>query len=262
LLNTSRILEVVRKLSRLKPCIPYIVRIDPQYWAIYSVVSANPGYTVYAVANALVSYQLIMRGEEYWNLLAERLLASKPSLSELKEWFREFLARYNPRSYSAKYSRITRFTGTSLYRELSSQPLKYCSDLSTLNSLLGSIYGDPGAKTVVFATKIYYYACLASGCEALLDFDIDIPVDRRNASITASLGLLNISGVSVETLLSKYRSVIASAWRIISNATGIPPLLVDTITWAVIGNPTAAKSYAYALPHQCSSVLIELNSVL
>jgi len=262
LLNTSRILEVARKLSRLKPCIPYIVRVDPQYWAIYRVVSANLSYTVYAVANALVSYQLTMRGEDYWNLLAEQLLAGKPSLSELKSWFREFLARYNPRSCSAKYSRITRFTGTSLYRELSSQPLKYCSNLSTLNSILGSIYGDPSAKTVVFATKIYYYACLASGCEALLDFDINIPVDRRNAAITASLGLLKISGVSVETLFSKYRSVVANVWRIISNAAGIPPLLVDTITWAVLGNPTAARSYVHKLPPRCISALIELNSTL
>jgi len=238
------------------------VRVDPQYWAIYSIVSVNRSYTVYAVANALVSYQLTMRGEEYWNLLAEQLLASRPSLSELKSWFREFLARHNPRSYNVKYSRITRFTETRLYRELSSQPLKYCSDLGTLNSILGSIYGGSSAKTVVFATKIYYYACSASGCEALLDFDIDIPVDRRNAVITIDLGLLNVSGVSVEALLSKYRSIITNAWRIISNATGIPPLLIDTITWAVLGNPIAAKSHVHALPPQCSSVLAELNSTL
>jgi len=262
LLNTTRILEVAHKLSRLKPCIPYIVRIDPQYWAIYSIVTVNSGYTVYAVANALVSYQLTMRGEEYWNSLAKQLLASRPGLSELKSWFREFLAHYNPRSYSAKYSRITRFTDTSLYRELSSQPLKYCSNLSTLNSLLGSIYGNSSAKTVVFATKIYYYACLASGCEAPLDFDIDIPVDRRNAAITANLGLINVSEVSVETLLSRYRSIIASAWRIISNTAGIPPLLIDTITWAVLGNPTMARSCARALPPRCSSVLVELSSTL
>jgi len=238
LLNTESILRVAEAFKCIKPCVPFIVRADPQFWAIHQVARIDQGYATYIIANALVSYQLVMPGEKYWMKFSIELAKSKPSVRDLAVWFKVFLAYYNPLARDAKLKRIEKLVSSNLYKDLASSPTLYCSELSLLRDRLVEIYRDPLAKTTLFAVKMYYYYCLASGLEAPLDYNIGIPVDRRNAQLTLKLKLLGGVSNNADALLDEHRDRVVEAWKIISRASGIPPLLIDTITWAILGQPT------------------------
>ena len=239
-IDFSSVAKIAGFLKLFKPCIPYLPRIDPQFWAITSIVYEDRDYVSYILSNALVSYQLRIPGEKYWLGFSEKILRDKPGNDQLINWFREFLLEYNPLYINSKLSRIKRFYNSTLHKQLVADPTRYCRDLSLLWDELKRLYRDPYAKTVVFSVKMYYYYCLARGFETPVDYNIVFPVDRRNALLTLKLGLIKECGDKVmrkcvEKLMGSMRNMVIKTWDLVARVSGIPPLILDTITWALLG---------------------------
>lgn len=226
-------------LGKLKRYAGYIYRVDPQFWAVTSVVDGVdlPLASTSIVGNALVSYRLSMRGESYWSLFSKRVVENPISASEYVNWFSEFLGRYNRINYRDKVRRIVKFSESRVYNRLLTEPLAYCNGLLDLNEELGREFRDSASKTVVFATKMYLYTCIACGASAQIDQDIPIPVDRRIALLTARSKL--VSGCSSESdcasSLVSNRSLVIDAWNLVSRISGVPPILIDTFAWILLG---------------------------
>lgn len=258
ILDYERIMYVGFLLSQIKDCIGYIVRIDPQFWAISDIVDkVRSGIGAVAIImNALVSYRLVMPGEEYWSVFSREFISSSPSFNNIIQWFKLFLKKYNPLTFEYKISRLRKFAKTSVFSTLFNEPDIYCYDIDILNSALGKIYKDPNAKTVLFSTKMYYYYCIAKGLEPMLDFNIPLPIDRRIAKLTYMLGLLiecrkRKKQINIDLLMNKYRLKVFDAWNYIAMFSGIPPLILDTIMWVISGNYLGEKTISRILNKYC-----------
>ncbi|MET1159656.1 MAG: N-glycosylase/DNA lyase [Thermoprotei archaeon] len=238
-IEMDRVFELGKAFSVVKPYIPYIHVIDPQYWSIKRVIEVNSDTGVLlVVGNSIVSYRLMLRGEDYWNIFAE--YANRfGEIDKYLDWFAEFLKKYNRIRFADKMSRVRKLYNSILFRNLSSKPYTYCDNLSEFNRILANtLKSELSAKTIVFTTKMYYYACLASGTATLMDFDIEFPVDRRNAALTVHTCMVKCTNSylkCIDLLMSRYRNVVISVWKIVSKTSGIPPLIIDTFTWILRG---------------------------
>ncbi len=271
--NYKRIRDLGFLLTDIKGCIAYLVRIDPQFWAVSEIVgNVKPEVEATSIImNALVSYRLKMPGEKYWMLFSVELIREKPSKQNILLWFNSLLQKHNPLSMKSKISRLEKFRKTKIFHQLSEKPVEYCFKLGEFNLELGRVYGDPYAKTIVFATKMYYYYCLAKGFEPPLDYNIVFPVDRRNALLTYTLGLIRRcrdidESKCIELLMSRYRRQVINAWDHIARFSGIPPLILDTITWIAYGNIDAIERVIVRIPNQycrdiVKNVIVKLYSM-
>ncbi len=195
-----------------------------------------------SLMNALISYQLTCRGEEYWWEFS-RFFANSGKCLKMLECFREFLStcRCNRLAVQVKLRRLEKILP---FKEVL---LRYLTDedyLSTLK-LVSRVYNTPPyAKTVAFSIKMGYYGVLAlKGRARHLPPQIPIPVDRRISKITYKSQMVLASGW--EELL-KCPDVVVEAWFKVAEVSGIPPAHIDSLLW----------------PPQSKETFTQFNSVL
>lgn len=209
---------------------------DRQYKALerlHRELKNNELFFKLVVVNALLSYQLPTKGEVYWENFGS-FFAKNPSLEE----FGEFLKRYNNRFLNSKLKRLQRVLKA--VKKLTKEELiRFCKNpKGLLDYLSAQLNQEKTAKTLVFAVKMFIYACrIASGKNITAPFEIEIPLDVRLRKISESLEF----------------------WRSLSLKTNIPPLHLDTLIWVTLG---ADKSFLEKLPIGLKEKVEKLKEVL
>ncbi len=229
-------------LRNIEKVIYRMVRNDPQYIAIDRINKSleRSVSVLLVIGNSIVSYMLSSRGEDYWTVFAEYMSSRDIGLNNLYEIHSSFLLKYNKFNYRDKLRRIHRFYTSSFASKLSVNPTMYCSDLLSFNRSLAKVLGNrEDAKTIVFATKMYLYYCLANGLKPDVPQKLSIPVDRRNTllSLTSCIvrGCSSSYNRCVDELRSRYSGIVIEAWDNVCRVSHIPCLLLDTFTWIVTG---------------------------
>ncbi|MBP1448772.1 MAG: N-glycosylase/DNA lyase [Thermoproteus sp.] len=220
---------------------------DPQYLAICRLCKARPEAEAarLAMLNALVSYKLSGRGEEHWDYFSKYFTEHKSS--DICKSFIEYIKR-SPYLALGRDGRTRR-------------ALKACRYSPNLDDLLRSwreladVLGAEGdAKTIVFAIKIlnYVYMC-CRGRARPAPFEIPIPVDYRVAKLTSCMGLVDIGP---EEALRR-REEVQRIWSRIAEASGVPPLHIDTLLW-LAGRVVLYGDRAYELPTEFLALIKRL----
>ncbi|MEM4534658.1 MAG: N-glycosylase/DNA lyase [Desulfurococcaceae archaeon] len=212
---------------------------DPQYIAINNLVKARgcAEASLLVLLNSVVSYNLKVKGEDYWLSFAEYFSHRKNNVDYLT--FRDFLTwSKNTLLLEQKLERVKKILGSPLVPKLYVNPLEYCSNVSRLVDDLSKILGSTReSKTVVFAAKMYGYLCYACGQEA--DYtSISIPVDFRNAVLSLTSCIVSecdedLYRCASELVQSRNASVVREAWSIVCSEIAIPCLHLDTFTWLI-----------------------------
>ncbi len=189
-----------------------VERRDRQYKALeklHRAIRNDELFFKLVLINALLSYQLPTRGENYWENFAGFFSEGKTV-----EDFEEFLRKYNNRFLSGKLKRLKKVKKT--VEKLTPEGLeKFCKNPAELLRYLSErLSQPPTAKTLVFAVKMFIYACRAAGRGApVAPFDMDIPLDVRLKKISPS----------------------REFWKRLAKEVGIPPLHLDAIVWTTLG---------------------------
>ncbi len=186
--------------------------------------------------NALVSYMLEVKGEEYWESLANyvRERGCPNNFMEVIELVEGFTARKNRRFLNAKLRRLRK-----LRECLSVMGLALKGDLRAYGSGVARCLGSPlESKTVVFSVKMAYYGLRASGRSLTLPESMPIPVDFRVARVTHLSRMVETDARTrrdvVKILMSKSR-IVRRVWTSVSKISGIPPLNLDAPVWVIGG---------------------------
>ena len=211
-------------------------KFDRQYRALenlYNSLRDEGLFLKLVLVNALLSYQLPTKGEIYWENFA-RFFAKNPS----PERFEEFLKRHNNRFLNSKLRRLQKVLR--VVERLTVEELKsFCQNPTLLLDYLSeNLRQEKSAKTLVFAVKMFIYACrIATGGELVAPFEIEIPLDVRLRKIAPSLEF----------------------WRNLSREVNIPPLHLDTLVWVTMG---ADKRFLENLPSELKEKVVKLKEVL
>ena len=211
-------------------------KFDRQYRALenlYNSLRDEGLFLKLVLVNALLSYQLPTKGEIYWENFA-RFFAKNPS----PERFEEFLKRHNNRFLNSKLRRLQKVLR--VVERLTVEELKsFCQNPTLLLDYLSENLGqEKSAKTLVFAVKMFIYACrIAGGKRVVAPFEIEIPLDVRLRKIAPSLEF----------------------WRNLSREVNIPPLHLDTLVWVTMG---ADKRFLENLPPELKEKVVKLKEVL
>ncbi len=242
-------LERIEKLSDLIRSIGiktiyYIEDHDKQFEAM-KILHSRTKHTGYvcllAVSNALISYRLSMKGEDYWLLFAKYFSKTHPNFFKALDNIVNFLNTYkvNRILLKQKISRLRKFYESRISRTLFEKPWYYSKDITKLwRELARNLNTSPRRKTIVFSVKMFYYAYYAStGVRISLPYEIPIPVDFRVALISLTSGLISINSRNLREkanlLLAKYDETVRDVWKIISQKTNIPPLNLDALVWVL-----------------------------
>lgn len=211
-------------------------RHDRQYRALeklHSSLGDNGLFLKLVLVNALMSYQLPTKGENYWETFAE-FFSKNPDPKK----FEEFLRLYNNRFLSSKLKRLKRVLKAveKLRRE---ELVEFCKNpKGLLNYLSETLNQPPEAKTLVFAVKMFIYACrIATGKKIVAPFEIDIPLDLRLKRISEDLNF----------------------WRATAREIGIPPLHLDALVWVTMG---AKREFLEKLPQGLKEKVLKLKEIL
>ncbi len=211
---------------------------DPQFHAVKRVASAlgagNAG--VAAVLNAIVSYRLAMRGEDWWECWSEWHSSRSigcDSIECLAASEIGFLrdCRGSVIQRSAKIRRVGRAASNarSVLEKLRVEPgLVLSSGRWLVEGLARALRAKPWSKTIVFAAKMAYYAARIESPGRPAPRDVEIPVDVRVACFLYSTGI--VEAPSYRSLVSQPR-IAQEAVRLLAEETGIPPLNLDTLFW-------------------------------
>jgi len=211
-------------------------KFDRQYRALenlYNSLRDEGLFLKLVLVNALLSYQLPTKGEIYWENFS-RFFAKNPS----PEGFEEFLKRHNNRFLNSKLRRLQKVLR--VVERLTVEELKsFCQNPTLLLDYLSENLGqEKSAKTLVFAVKMFIYACrIATGGKLVAPFEIEIPLDVRLRKIAPSLEF----------------------WRNLSREVNIPPLHLDTLVWVTMG---ADKRFLEKLPPELKEKVVKLKEVL
>lgn len=115
-----------------------------------------------------------------------------------------------------------------------------CSFLDLWKLTCRALDADVNSKTVAFAVKMGYYGARALKiCRGPLPKEIPIPLDRRVARATLSLGIIRAN--SFEDVM-RCRDLVVESWRSIGESSGIPPIHIDFLLWALQNPSTLAKA--------------------
>ena len=200
--------------------------IDPQFKALthlYHHIEDRNAFPRLVVANALVSYQLSGRGEEWWWEFAHWF--SRREVKDIYEAYSKFLpkSRTNRRLVHAKLKRLERAKGFLMEMDVD----RYYKDMLSLrDALAGVLNTRKDAKTVVFAVKMFGYAMrIATGEFVPYPMEVPIPVDSRIERVTKRFGRVDP----------------IHFWNTVAGRTGVPPLHIDSILWPVLGGNKEVK---------------------
>lgn len=226
LIDIERARRLGELLAGLRGAWPLAARSDPQFRAVKRLAEARGcgEAALLVVANALVSYQLEMRGEDYWTAFAH-FFANYGGPDQLMG-FSEFLSKYGRRLSEQKLGRLRKFFSSSISREVENRWRSYCGDLRGFASLLARAMGSgPGAKTIAFAAKMLGYLCIA--CNEPPDFSgIAMPLDYRNKSLLISSCVARSSSDEGE-LLRAFDAICESA--------DMSCIELDIVIWPIMG---------------------------
>ncbi len=255
----------LKSLPEILEIIDLIEEHDRQYIALRELSRKIPANiaTNMVIANALISYFLTGKGEDYWSEFANFLLAKRSFLSEklkcsdLLALHREFLgfSRFNKLSLRNKYARLEKYYRSNMCVKIMVDPFRYTDDIARLARDLAKITGSrETSKTIVFASKMYWYICRALGRK--VSGDIGMPIDRRNAFISLSSGLVKGCNFSIEECVSelisvKYSKLLVRAWETVKHHSGIPLYRLDALTWNIAPHIRYAESPTSAVGSFC-----------
>ncbi len=220
---------------------------DPQYEALrhlYNKVGDCGILALISIANALVSYQLTSKGEEYWWELAKWPRLSRRYINDPLEAIKEFKnflenSTGNRFALKNKISRIDRLVRSEFHIEIYVKYLEYSKNIIDLVYRLAKIMRqDTSSKTIVFAAKMFYYSMRICNSPVYGISKIEMPIDRRVSLISYTSGLIDVMfGVHrVSDLLDKIMrqsKKVQGAWRRVSDISGIPPLNIDSVIWII-----------------------------
>jgi len=203
-LKASEIVNLLKSLNAKE--ITKIERSDPQFKALeklWNCTKNRKSFYKLVITNALLSYQLQMKGEDYWTKFSEFMCQGKT--------VEEFLKVYNKRLLNHKLKRLEKIKSC-----LNEELLDTVYDLEKLVVKLSScLKQKKESKTITFCAKMVRYALLiAEGREPLNVWKIAMPIDSRIAKISKSQNF----------------------WRKVAELSEIPPLLIDGILWNHLGN--------------------------
>jgi DNA-(apurinic or apyrimidinic site) lyase len=220
---------------------------DPQYKAVAELINniGSGNAVVVIIANALISYQLSSKGEDYWRGLAEWFSKYRgvniDNLEKLYMMHSSFIenTKYNRMGLAAKIKRLEKFYYSIVAKSLYNNPFMYCKDLPGLIDQLARIFrANRDSKTIVFSAKMYYYYCRIHGRNVY--GDIPIPVDRRNALLSLTSCIVKgcregLRKCVLDLMSNKYRGIVIDAWKIVSIESCIPMYRLDSLTWLIAG---------------------------
>ena len=197
--------------------------VDPQFQALlhlYEHMGNKERFAPLVIANALVSYQLSGRGEDWWWEFA-RYFSENPVV-DFAGAYKVFLpqSRTNRRLVDVKVRRLRR--AEAFLQNM--RPEEYYGNMIALQTDLARILGTKkNAKTIVFAVKMFGYAMrIATGEFRPYPMEVPIPVDSRIRKLTERLDKDNP----------------ARFWQDVAEQTRVPPLHIDSILWpALSGDP-------------------------
>ena len=210
---------------------------DRQFQALkrlYSKLNDKELFFRLVLINALLSYQLQMKGEDYWEAFSD-FFSEKPSVL----YFREFLAKFNKRFLSSKLKRLERATGcvNGIFRRYALSD--FAADLKVLVKELAKCMGQKEtSKTIVFSAKMFLYAYrIAFGREPQGLEGIDVPLDSRLKKLFSDL----------------------KVWREISARLNVPPVHLDALVWVPMGMKAEELN---AFPEELRRKILELKGVI
>ncbi|WP_440058920.1 N-glycosylase/DNA lyase [Thermogladius sp. 4427co] len=239
-INRDRVREIASLVKSVSGRIECFERADPQFKAIERLV-ARHGCGMAAllvVANAIISYQLNVRGEVYWAAFSD-WFTSRGFADPYREHAR-FLesTRLNTARLADKEKRLLRFYKSDLAGRILEKPFEYCLDLGRLAKAVATVLSTtPSSKTVAFAGKMMRYVCLA--CGASTGGDVEIPLDRRNALLLVSSCIVGGCRASArecaQLLMTRHRELGLEAMRMLCEESGVECVRLDALTWSIAG---------------------------
>ena len=174
------------------------------------------------IANALVSYQLSGKGEDWWWEFS-RHFSENPPEGSITRAYSSFLpsSKTNRRLVAGKLKRIERVEPFLSSLSISEIRDYYFNGMERLRDELAKVMkAKRSAKTIVFAVKMFGYAGrITFSAFVPYPMAVEIPDDVRINAYTKRF--TNEPPVSF--------------WNRIAERTGIPPLHIDSILWPVLG---------------------------
>ncbi|MEM4528318.1 MAG: N-glycosylase/DNA lyase [Desulfurococcaceae archaeon] len=240
-IDMERALTIARLFDKIRDIIPQLEIRDPQYLALKKLISKRgcDEAALLTICNSLVSYQLLIPGEEYWSLFADYF--SRMPSTNLIEDLLEFMKANNHRFLTNKINRVKRFLYSNLAHRLRDNGLGFCENPCSLyKDLLVELKADKYSKTIAFAIKMYTYLCDICGVKVNSFLDIPLPLDRRNVlfSITSCLVKGCNSVATCTSILykeNKLKEMLLKTWNNICRLSGIPCIKIDVFTWLFTG---------------------------
>ena len=207
----ENLLKVLKKFS--KEDIERLESFDRQYRALeklYRETKVPEIFLKLVVINALMSYQLQMKGEKYWETFSE-FFSENPEI----ERFKEFIKTFNRRFLNAKLKRLDKVIKCVEKLFLNYSLVDIGKDLTILVKELSECLNQKtDSKTVVFAAKMFMYGYrIAFGENPEKLGEIAIPIDSRLSKISSDKNF----------------------WKELSEKSGIPQIRLDAVLWIPTG---------------------------
>jgi DNA-(apurinic or apyrimidinic site) lyase len=200
---------------------------DEQYKALkflYSNLKNKKSFPLLVILNALVSYQLNTKGENYWwefaNYFSNRYKFEiiEDEIQVMKEFLNN--SKGNKRFLSIKIKRLEKLRY--YLDKIRNSYLFFYENMIELQKLLSKALGqNKNSKTIVFAVKMFGYSMrIYSGKFVPYPFEIKIPLDSRIKRITKKF---------TDEDPKKF-------WFKLSKEVNIPSLHLDALLWTLYGS--------------------------
>ncbi|MCD6324578.1 MAG: N-glycosylase/DNA lyase, partial [Desulfurococcales archaeon] len=231
--NEGRIRRVAEAFKRHSKALDILESKDPQMRCAETLVSSCGVETAAQLMgmNALVSYMIPVRGEEFWTSFMEFAVKMCRNRGAL-EIVEEFTKQHNRFSLTAKLCRIKEFgkcvaDNQPPYKDLG----EYWKFLRTC------LHAEGVEKTIAFSVKMVYYVLKSAGLNPQIPEWIPLPADRRAAAVTLTSGCVLPTPKDLNSLRSlakdlfRKASLIREVWSSVGEMSGIPPLRLDVAVW-------------------------------
>jgi len=234
--NTERARRIAESLAEIGyRGLDAIESSDPQFLSIESVGRSKSCCLWLFYVNALISYRLRLRGEEYWLKFGEFIanLCDCTADHQLHErLLEEFTRRYNNVLLQQKLERLRKvFRCKDVVDDIIEHRYYDLRDLVYDTSRC--LKTQPYSKTVLFAAKIYYYISKYLKIPCSVPHELPIPVDIRVAKMSILSGLLEGANANTNASILEAGHVkkIQDAWNLVAELSGIPPIRIDSVLW-------------------------------
>lgn len=189
-------------------------------------------YIYLIIQNALISYQLSWTGENRWQEFWElsiKYFENKCFKENKKRWYNILEdCRYNCRLANMKMKRIDKIDILRQWLDNIDILSNYYNNMFSFNNYIAQTLNQKtNAKTIVFATKMFAYACrIVFKKFVSYPYNVQIPIDSRLTKIYLK-ETWNINFKKTE---------ISEFFNDLSIKSKIPPLHLDSILWIIYRN--------------------------